>query len=95
MYFFKNLPLYSGAWSIQTKCIVVMTKEGSTKIFNFMTPRAGVLLGCVHKSYIVKMYYFFKKSSPMEQKIKYIVMMSKEGSTKIVNLMTPGTGVLC
>ena len=39
----------------------MMTKEGSTKIVTFMTPRAGVLvLGCGHISYIVKMHYYFK-----------------------------------
>ena len=38
-----------------------MLKEGSTKILNFMTPRAGVLvLGCGYMSHIVKMHYFFK-----------------------------------
>ena len=36
MYFFKNLLLYSGVWFRQTKYIVMMTKEGSTKIVNFM-----------------------------------------------------------
>ena len=52
MYFFKNLLLYSGAWFRQTKCIVMMTKEGSTKIVNFMNPGAGVLmLGRGHISY--------------------------------------------
>ena len=41
----------------------MMTKEGSTKIVNFMTPGAGVLvLGHGHKSLIVKMHYFFKYS---------------------------------
>ena len=38
----------------------MMTKEGSTKIVNLMTPGAGVLvLGCGHKSHIVKLHYFF------------------------------------
>ena len=38
--------------------IVIMTKEGSTKIVNFMNPRAGLLvLGRGHISDIVKMYY--------------------------------------
>ena len=54
MFFFKNL-LYSGAWPIQTKCIVMMTKEGSTKIVKFITPGAGVLvLGCGN---MVNMHY--------------------------------------
>ena len=61
MYFFKNLLLNSGAWFRQTKCIVMMTKEGSTKIVNFMTPGAGVVvLGRGHISHIVKMHYSFK-----------------------------------
>ena len=37
-----------------------MTKEGSTKIVNFMTPGAGVLaLGRGHINHIMKMHYFF------------------------------------
>ena len=37
-----------------------MTKEGSTKMVNFMTPRAGVfVLGRGLISHIVKMHYFF------------------------------------
>ena len=60
MYFLKNLLLYSQALIRQTK-YVVMTKEGSTKIVNFMTPGAGVLvLGRGHISHIVKLHYFFK-----------------------------------
>ena len=64
-----------------------MTKEGSNKIINFMTPRAGVLvLGCSHISHIVKVYYFFKNlllySHAYIRQTKYIVMMTKEGSTK-------------
>ena len=62
-----------------------------------MTPRAGVLvLGCGHISHIVKKYYFFNNlllySQAYIRKTKYVVMMTKEGSTKIVNFMTPGAG---
>ena len=40
----------------------MMTKEGSTKIINFLTPGAGVLLlGRGYISHTVKMHYFFKK----------------------------------
>ena len=64
MYFLKNPLLYSGAWFRQTKFIVMMTKEGSPTIVNFMIPGAGVLLlGRDHISYIVKMHYSFKTSS--------------------------------
>ena len=39
----------------------MMTKEGSTKIVNFITHGAGVIvLGGGHKSYIVKKHYLFK-----------------------------------
>ena len=41
MYFLKNLLLYSQAFIRQTKYVVMMTKEGSTKIVNFMTPGTG------------------------------------------------------
>ena len=59
-YFFKNRLLYPQAQIKQTKCIV-MTKEGCTKIVNFMTPWVGVLgLGCGHISHIVKMHYSLK-----------------------------------
>ena len=40
--------------------IVMMTKEGSTKIVNLMTHGAGILMpGRGHISHIVKMHYFF------------------------------------
>ena len=43
----------------RTKYIAMMTKEGLTKIVNFMTLRAGVLvLGCGHISHVVKMHLF-------------------------------------
>ena len=61
MYFLKNLLLSSQALIRQTKYVVMMTKEGSTEIVNFMTPGAGFLvLGRGHISHIVKMHYFFK-----------------------------------
>ena len=76
-----------------------MTKEGSTEIVNFMSPGAGVLvLGCGHLSHIVKMHYFFKNlhlySQAYIRQTKYIVLINKEGSTKIVTFMTPGAWVL-
>ena len=76
----------------------MMTKEGSTKIINFMTPGAGVLvLGHGHVSHIVKMHYFFKNlllySQAYIRQTKCIVM-TKEGSTKMVTFMTPRAGFL-
>ena len=95
MYFFKNLLLYSGAWFIQTKCMVMMTEEFSTKFVNFMTPGVGVLVqGSGHISHMVKMHYLFKNLLFTQASIKQtvsIVMMTKEGFTKIVNSMNPGT----
>ena len=75
----------------------MMIKEGSTQIVNLMTP--GVLwLGCGHISHRVKMHYFFKNllfnSQALIRQTKYVVMMTKEGSTKIINFITPGVGVL-
>ena len=71
----------------------MMTKEGSTKIVNFMTPGAGVLvLGCGHISHIVKMHYFFENllfnSQALIRQTKYVVLITKEGSTKIVPFIT-------
>ena len=71
----------------------MMNKKGSTKIVNFMTPGARVLvLGRGHIIHIVKMHYFFKKSfsllsQALIRQTKYIVMMTKEGCTKIVNFI--------
>ena len=60
-YFFENLLLYSQAYIRLSKYVLMTTKEGSTKIVNFMTPEAGVLvLGRGYISHIVKLHYFFK-----------------------------------
>ena len=66
----------------------MMTKEGSTctKIINFMTPVAGVLvLGHAHVSHVLKLHYIFKNvflfSEARIRQTKYIIMMTKEGST--------------
>ena len=65
-YFLKILLLYSRAWFRQTKYIVMMTKEGSTKIVNLMTSGSGVFVQRHgHISHIVKMHYFFKKPSSL------------------------------
>ena len=76
------------------------TREGSTLIVTFMNPGAGVLvLGHGHISHIVKLLYFFNNlllysHAGIDQTTKYVVMMTKEGFTKIINFMTPGAGVL-
>ena len=38
LYFFKNILLFSQALISQTKYVVMITKEGYTKIVNSMTP---------------------------------------------------------
>ena len=72
----------------QTKYVEMMNKEGSTKIVHFMTPGAGFLeLGCGHIGHIVKMHYFFKNllfnSQALIRQTKYVVMITKEGSTNL------------
>ena len=73
------------------------TKEGSTQIINFMTSGAGVLAKC--KSYSENTLFLKKKNLYSHAYIKqttgkYIVMMTKEGSYKIVTFMTLGQGFL-
>ena len=68
-----------------------MTKEGTIKIVNFLTPGAGVLLlGCDHISHIVKINYSFKNlllySQAKIRLTKYIVIITKEGSTCVPKL---------
>ena len=65
-----------------------MTKEGSTEIVNGITPGAGVLvLGQGHISHIVKLHHFFTNfllySQALIRQSKYMVMMTREGFTKI------------
>ena len=63
--------------------MVMMSKEASIKIVNFMTPGAGVpVMGVVIYGHIVKMHYFFKNlllySCASSRQTEYIVMMSKD-----------------
>ena len=51
----------------------MMTKIGSTKIVNFMTPGAGVLvLGRGHISHIVKMHHYFSTPRHRSDKLSVI-----------------------
>ena len=60
-HFFKKNFIYSQTSIRQTKYLVMITNEGSTKIVNFMTPWEGVLvLGCGHINHTVKINYFFQ-----------------------------------
>ena len=75
MYFFKNV-LQTGTWFRQTKCIVMITKKGSTKIVNFMTPGAGVrVVGRGHISHVVKLHISLKivLSTPRHSLDKLII----------------------
>ena len=66
----------------------------------FLAPGSGVLVlgegGSI--DYIVKIHEFFENlllcSWILNKLTKCIVMMSKSASTKIVNFMAPGSGVL-
>ena len=59
--FFLNCLIYSRTNISQTKSTLTITKIGSTKIVNFMTPGAGVpVLGRDHIGVILKMHLFFK-----------------------------------
>ena len=72
----------------------MITKEGSTQIINFMTPGAGVLANeSGHIDQIVKIHYFYKilllyYHAEITQ-TKYIIMITKERSTKIENFHDP------
>ena len=71
----------------------MMNMEGFTKFENFMTTGLEVLvLGRGHISYIVKMHYFLIKvvffTRRQDKLSMYIVIVTKENSTKIVNFMT-------
>ena len=78
----------------------MMTKNGSTKIVNFMTSRtrffcAGV---CHYKSFSENAFYINKPYSPLQGIGRQIengnfVTMNKIGSTNIVNFMTPAAAV--
>ena len=85
------------SWFTQTKNIVMITKERSTKIVNYMTPGRGSCDGAwAYKSNSKNpLFYIFENLllPGIDQKIKHIVMMTKEGSTKIVNLITPREGI--
>ena len=72
----------------------MMTKEGSTKIINFMIPGVGVVvLGGAHiLGHLVKMYYLFKN---FLSRINQTNLVTKEWSTKTLNFMTPGAEVHC
>ena len=61
----------------------MISQEGSTKIINFKTPRAGILLlGRGQISHIGEMLYFFKNLLFAQiRQIESIVIMTKEEST--------------
>ena len=60
-YLLENLLLYFRAWFRQTKFVVIMTKEESTKSVNLITPGVGdLVLGRGHISHTEKMHCFLK-----------------------------------
>lgn len=73
------------------KYIIMMRKNASSKVVNFMTPRSGALvIGRGYNDYMVRMLWIFKKSAPAylankTKTTKYRVMMRTNISSKIVN----------
>ena len=63
MYFLKDILLYSGAWFRQTVCIVIMTKEGATKLVYFMIPGTEVIVLGLGQSYSEYALFLLKSSS--------------------------------
>ena len=81
-------------------CIVMITKEGSTRIVNFITQGTGALvLRCDHISHVVKMHYFFKSllicSGAYFRQTKCIAMMDKERVNQNCKFHDPRVGFLC
>ena len=75
------------------KYVVMMTKEGSTKIVNCKTHRVG---GSCAGGWLIwprPITRILRRRSRNLQ-TKNEVMMTKEGSTKIVNFMTSAAGFL-
>ena len=74
----------------------MMTKEGSTKIVNFMSPGAGVLV--LGGGRTVKIEYFFSFSCLQRgmNQTDYVLYSNDDlkGSSKIVNFISPEAGVL-
>ena len=74
------------------KCMSILKRNGSTKVVKIVTSRARILvLG--HSQKVLKCKCIIYLTIFIDQTNWYIVMMTKEGSAKIVNFMTPG--VLC
>ena len=94
LFFSYAVVIFYFQYDIKTKYIVKITKEGCTKIVKFMIPGADVLVVWLYRSYS-EMHYFFKHfllySGIWFRQPLCIVMMTIEGSTKILNFMTPRT----
>ena len=95
MFVLKNLFLYCKVWFRQTKYRVMMTKKGFSKILNFITTGAGTfVLGNGPVSHLVKMFFFLKilfNTRYRSDKVR-LVMITKDGSSKIENFVTPAAG---
>ena len=82
------------AWFSQTKYIVIVTKKGSTKNLNMMSPGAGVLvLGRCHISHVVKMH---SSLLPGIDHTNYVYRYDDQGRVyQNCKLEPPGQGILC
>ena len=92
MYFFKNF-FYSGAYSIETKCLVMMTKRGFTKIVISLDQGQRLCAGAwAYKSYSENILFFFKFSFLLPGINKQTKCKSHDDQRRvyeIVNFMTP------
>lgn len=67
--FFRNL--LSNWASRQTKLMVMINKEASTKVVKFLAPGSGIVasgvlvLGPNYSGYVVNMHYFFQQVFPL------------------------------
>ena len=91
--YFLNFFLYYVAWFSQTKYIVIVTKKGSTKNLNMMSPGAGVLvLGRCHISHVVKMH---SSLLPGIDQTNYVYRNDDQGRVyQNCKLEPPGQGIL-
>ena len=78
-----------------------MSKEGSTKIVNFMIPRAGsrdpvIVIVMIPWSYSEHAIFllFLSTLGHGSDKLSNKAIMTKDGSAKIINFITIGAGVL-
>ena len=87
--FLWNLLLFTRAQKGQTGNIVVMRREGSAGVVNFVTPGRG---SCAIWLFLWNLFLF---SRAWRGQGECTGMMIREGSAGVVDFVTPGAGVFC